>query len=63
MTVTVADIATLGVRRISVGSALARSAWGSFIRAARAIAERGSFEGFAGAASFVELERVLAETP
>jgi 2-methylisocitrate lyase-like PEP mutase family enzyme len=45
----------LGVRRISVGSGLARVAWGAFISAARTIAETGSFEGFAGAASFAEL--------
>ena len=31
---TVADIAALGVRRISVGGALARSAWGGFMRTA-----------------------------
>src|SRR5262249_21859446 len=31
---TVADLAALGVRRVSVGSALARVAWGSFMRAA-----------------------------
>lgn len=49
------DIAALGVRRISVGSALARAAWGAFIRAARAIADGGSFEGLDGAASFAEL--------
>lgn len=48
-------LADLGVRRISVGSALARVAWGAFIKAARSIAETGSFEGFAGAASFGEL--------
>lgn len=58
---TVGDLATLGVRRISVGSALARTAWGAFIRAARAIAEHGSFEGLAGAASFAELERVFGD--
>lgn len=48
---TVAEVAALGVRRISVGGALARSAWGGFIGAARAIAEHGRFDGFAGAAS------------
>jgi 2-methylisocitrate lyase-like PEP mutase family enzyme len=48
-------LADLGVRRISVGSALARVAWGAFISAARGIAETGTFEGFAGAASFAEL--------
>lgn len=38
------EIAALGVRRISVGAGLARSAWGGFIRAARSIAEDGVFE-------------------
>jgi 2-methylisocitrate lyase-like PEP mutase family enzyme len=57
---TVADFAELGVRRISVGSALARTAWGAFIRAARAIAERGSFEGLAGATPFAELNGIFA---
>jgi 2-methylisocitrate lyase-like PEP mutase family enzyme len=47
----VSDVAALGVRRISVGGALARAAWGGFLRAARGIAERGSFDGFADAAS------------
>jgi 2-methylisocitrate lyase-like PEP mutase family enzyme len=37
------EIAALGVRRISVGAALARSAWGGFMRAARSIAEDGRF--------------------
>lgn len=53
----VADLAELGVRRISVGSSLARAAWGGFIRAAKLIAEEGSFAGFDGAAPFVELNR------
>ncbi|AHL76809.1 2-methylisocitrate lyase [Stutzerimonas stutzeri] len=61
MGLTVADLAGLGVRRISVGSALARTAWGSFIRAARAIAEEGSFNGLAGAAPFSELNRIFEE--
>jgi 2-methylisocitrate lyase-like PEP mutase family enzyme len=43
---TVAQIAALGVRRISVGGALARSAWGGFMRSARLIAEQGRFDGF-----------------
>lgn len=57
---TVTDLAEIGVRRISVGSALARVAWGGFIRAARAIAEKGSFEGLEGAAPFAELNTVFA---
>ena len=44
-----AQIADLGVRRVSVGGALARAAWGGFMRAAREIAEHGSFEGLAAA--------------
>jgi 2-methylisocitrate lyase-like PEP mutase family enzyme len=41
--VTVAEAAALGVRRISVGGALARSAWAGFVSAAREIAEDGTF--------------------
>jgi 2-methylisocitrate lyase-like PEP mutase family enzyme len=52
---TVAGLADLGVRRISVGSALARAAWTGFIRAARTIASAGSFAGFDGSTSFAEL--------
>jgi 2-methylisocitrate lyase-like PEP mutase family enzyme len=52
---TMQEIAALGVRRVSVGGALARSAWGGFIRAARLIAEQGKFDGFANAASGQEL--------
>jgi 2-methylisocitrate lyase-like PEP mutase family enzyme len=52
---TVADLAGLGVRRISIGGALARAAWGGFIRAARQIAEHGRFDAFADAAPSAEL--------
>ncbi|MEP6913656.1 MAG: isocitrate lyase/phosphoenolpyruvate mutase family protein, partial [bacterium] len=45
----VSKLADLGVRRISVGSALALVAWGAFIRAAKSIAETGSFDAFADA--------------
>ena len=53
---TVQDVADLGVRRISVGGALARSAWGGFMRAARLIAQQGSFAGFADAAAGRDLD-------
>ncbi|HEX4841888.1 MAG TPA: isocitrate lyase/phosphoenolpyruvate mutase family protein [bacterium] len=56
----VKDAADLGVRRISVGGALARVAWGSFIRAARGLAA-GTFDAFADAASGAELNRLFAE--
>ena len=51
----VADVEALGVRRISVGGALARSAWGGFMRAAKMIAEQGRFDAFKDAASGKEL--------
>jgi 2-methylisocitrate lyase-like PEP mutase family enzyme len=57
----VSDLAEMGVRRISVGSSLARAAWGGFIRAAKAIAEEGRFEGFDGAAPFSELNGFFKE--
>lgn len=57
---TVQDLAALGVRRISVGGALARAAWGGFMRAAKEIAEAGSFAGFGEAASGVELNRLFS---
>jgi 2-methylisocitrate lyase-like PEP mutase family enzyme len=53
---TVDDLAALGVRRISVGGALARSAWGGFIKAAKSIAGTGSFAAFADAAPGSDLD-------
>jgi 2-methylisocitrate lyase-like PEP mutase family enzyme len=53
-------LAELGVRRVSIGSGLARVAWGAFMRAARVLAESGSFAGLAGAASFAELDGLFA---
>src|SRR5262249_20678501 len=58
---TVADIASMGVRRISVGGALARSAWGGFTRAAKLIAEQGSFDGFKDAANGGELNAIFTK--
>jgi len=45
---TAAEAARLGVRRISVGGTLARTAWGGFLQAAREIADEGTFSGFEG---------------
>ena len=56
---TMQDIAALGVRRVSVGGALARSAWGGFMRAARTIADEGRFDGLADAASGAELNALF----
>ena len=52
---TVADLAGLGVRRISVGGALARIAWGAFMRAAQQIATEGRFDAFADAVPMAEI--------
>lgn len=46
--ITLREAADLGVRRISVGGALARAAWTGFAKAAREIAEHGTFGAFAG---------------
>lgn len=51
----VPDLAGLGVRRVSVGGALARAAWGGFLSAARAIMEEGAFQPFAPIAPFRNL--------
>ena len=51
----------LGVRRISVGSALNRVAWGAFIRAAEHIADSGSFDALDDAATFAELNAYFDE--
>ena len=56
---TMKEIAALGVRRVSVGGALARAAWGGFMRAAKTLAEEGRFDGFGGAASGAELNKLF----
>ena len=57
---TVSQLADLGVRRISVGSALANVAWGAFMSAARNIKDRGAFDGLANAAPFAELNELFS---
>lgn len=59
---TLADAAALGVRRVSVGGALARAAWGGFLRAATELATLGSFDAFAGAVPHAQLQKLFAET-
>ncbi|ABE38981.1 conserved hypothetical protein [Rhodopseudomonas palustris BisB5] len=60
---TVAALADLGVRRISVGGALARSAWAGFLEAAREIAQGGTFTAFAKAAKGGELNKLFGAGP
>ena len=54
---TVADLAAVGVRRISVGGALARAAWTGFLQAAKEIAEQGTFSNLARAVPFAAINR------
>ena len=56
---TLGDIEALGVRRVSVGGAMARTAWGGFMRAAQTIATDGRFDGFADAANGGELNALF----
>jgi 2-methylisocitrate lyase-like PEP mutase family enzyme len=56
----VAELAAMGVRRISVGGALARAAWGGFLEAAREIAQRGTFTGLARGVPFAEIDGAFA---
>ena len=58
---TVKDLDAMGVRRISIGGTLSRVAMTAFIKAAREIAEKGSFEGFAGTLPNAELNKFFDE--
>jgi 2-methylisocitrate lyase-like PEP mutase family enzyme len=55
----VTEAAALGVRRISVGGSLARTAWSGFMRAAREIAEKGTFTELGQGYSGVELNKMF----
>ncbi len=57
---TAAELAEAGVRRISIGSTLARLAYGSFARAAREMRTSGTFELATAAMGFAELESFFA---
>ena len=60
-TLSVSHLTDLGVRRISVGAALARVAWGAFMRASRRIAEDGSFDDVDDAAPFNEINDLFGK--
>jgi 2-methylisocitrate lyase-like PEP mutase family enzyme len=63
MGLTMKDAQALGVRRVSVGGALARTAWAGFIRAAKELAKHGTFNSFAGAIPHAELQALFANRP
>ena len=56
----VGEIAGLGVRRISVGGALALAAWTGFIRAAQSLKSEGSFSGLASLVPYAEINGLFA---
>ena len=58
---TMQEFTELGVRRVSVGGALARAAWGGFMRAARLIAQEGRFDGLADVAAGSELNSLFQD--
>jgi 2-methylisocitrate lyase-like PEP mutase family enzyme len=53
---TMKDAAEVGARRVSVGGAFARAAWGGFLRAANELSKKGSFDEFAHATPYDELQ-------
>lgn len=57
------ELAALGVRRVSVGGALALAGWAGFARAARALKTDGSFAGFADLLPYPELNSLFARLP
>jgi 2-methylisocitrate lyase-like PEP mutase family enzyme len=56
----VEDIAALGVRRISVGGALALAAWTAFIHTAQVLRSQGTFAGLAGLVPYAEINGLFA---
>lgn len=56
---TVAELADMGVRRISVGGALARAAWTGFLEAANEIARRGTFSTLGSAVPFADVNKLF----
>ncbi len=56
---TMRDAAELGARRVSVGGAFARAAWGGFIRSAKELMDKGTFEGLKHGASYAELQELF----
>jgi 2-methylisocitrate lyase-like PEP mutase family enzyme len=59
-TFSVAELAAVGVKRVSVGGALARAALGAFVRAAREVKDRGTFTFAADAIPHAEAKGYMA---
>jgi 2-methylisocitrate lyase-like PEP mutase family enzyme len=57
---TMRDAEEIGGRRVSVGGAFARAAWGGFIRSAKELMEQGTFGELQHAASYAELQKLFS---
>ncbi len=56
---TMRDAEKMGARRVSVGGAFARAAWGGFVRSAKELMEKGTFDELTHAASYAELQKLF----
>jgi 2-methylisocitrate lyase-like PEP mutase family enzyme len=63
VTLTLAELSGLGVKRVSVGSALTRAAYGAFMRAAEELKNFGTFSFANAAIGYAELADILSERP
>jgi 2-methylisocitrate lyase-like PEP mutase family enzyme len=57
---TLAELSALGVKRVSVGSALSRAALGAFLKAAREMQEQGTFRFADDAVKYAELNKLFS---
>lgn len=58
---TMHDVAELGARRVSVGGAFARAAWGGFVRSAKELIEKGTFDELSKATPYAELQDLFSQ--
>ena len=61
VSLSLAELSALGVRRVSVGSALSRAALGAFLRAAREMQESGTFTFAESAVPFAEIDGMFGD--
>jgi len=60
VTLSLDELRELGVKRVSLGSSLARAAYGAFINAAREVKEKGTFDFAKTAVPYAELQKLLS---
>lgn len=57
----VVELSEIGVKRIGVGSALSRAAWGAFLKGAREMLEHGTFDFAEDAAKYADLNAIFSQ--